>query len=59
MRALRHDFGLTGIALSGYGMEADTEQSKDAGFQEHLTKPVDIVHLEAATQRIIAARDGR
>ena len=59
MRALRRDFGLTGIALSGYGMEADIQQSKDAGFQEHLTKPVDIVHLETAMQRIIAARDGR
>ena len=55
---MRRDFGLTGIALSGYGMEADIEQSKDAGFQKHLTKPVDVADLESAIQRIIGARDG-
>lgn len=35
-----------GIALSGYGMESDVGKSLDAGFQAHLTKPVDIQALE-------------
>lgn len=29
------------IALSGFGMESDVAESKRAGFQLHLTKPVD------------------
>ena len=59
MRALHRDFGLTGIALSGYGMEADIRRSKEAGFGEHLTKPVDLADLEAAMQRIVAAHNDR
>lgn len=35
-----------GIALSGYGMDSDVRESLDAGFQAHLTKPVDIQALE-------------
>lgn len=33
------------IALSGYGMESDVAESKNAGFQEHLIKPVDFGEL--------------
>ncbi len=51
MRILRRDFGLRGIALSGYGMQADIEKSRDAGFDEHLTKPIDPASLEEAIQR--------
>lgn len=29
------------IALSGYGQERDRRRSKDAGFDYHLTKPVE------------------
>jgi two-component system CheB/CheR fusion protein len=29
------------IALSGYGRPQDLEASRDAGFDDHLTKPVD------------------
>jgi DNA-binding response OmpR family regulator len=36
------------IALSGYGTEADLRASLDAGFDRHLTKPVEMhVLLEA------------
>jgi signal transduction histidine kinase len=41
-----------GIALSGYGMEKDLQRSRDAGFAEHLTKPVDFGLLEQALDRI-------
>jgi signal transduction histidine kinase len=39
--------GLIGVALSGYGMEQDLARSQDAGFAEHLIKPVNIERLDA------------
>ncbi|HEX5759651.1 MAG TPA: ATP-binding protein [Thermoanaerobaculia bacterium] len=48
MRELAARYGLRGIALSGYGMEEDVRQSREAGFERHLTKPVDLRSLEAA-----------
>jgi CheY-like chemotaxis protein len=35
------------IAVSGYGQEEDRRRSKEAGFDLHLTKPVDPAMLEA------------
>jgi signal transduction histidine kinase len=40
--------GLVGIALSGYGMEADIMRTKAAGFISHLTKPVNVEALDKA-----------
>ncbi len=34
------------IAVSGYGMDHDLRRSRDAGFIEHLTKPINISNLE-------------
>ncbi len=34
------------IAMSGYGMDHDLRRSRDAGFIEHLTKPINISNLE-------------
>lgn len=48
MRELQARHGLTGIALSGYGTEADVALALDAGFIRHLTKPIDVEQLEAA-----------
>src|SRR5207244_3041904 len=42
----RDDVAIKGIALSGYGMEADRQRSREAGFAEHLTKPVDLHRLQ-------------
>ena len=39
------------IALSGYGSEEDRRRSKSAGFDHHLTKPVDPDVLAALLQR--------
>jgi PAS domain S-box-containing protein len=33
------------VAVTGYGREEDRERSKEAGFDAHLTKPVDKVSL--------------
>jgi signal transduction histidine kinase/ActR/RegA family two-component response regulator len=44
-----------GIALSGFGMADDVRKSKDAGFFDHLTKPINFQKLEA-TIRAAAAK---
>ena len=46
MTQLRSRHGLEGIALSGYGMEEDVERSRQAGFRNHLTKPVSFNQLK-------------
>ena len=51
MRELKEEFSVPGIALSGYGMENDIQQSFEAGFSEHITKPVEVAALEEAIQR--------
>jgi len=48
MSELRADFGLKGIALTGYGMEQDVSRGQNSGFVAHLTKPVRIESLEKA-----------
>lgn len=48
MRQLRNQYGLRGIALSGFGTEADRQRSIEAGFAEHLTKPVDFMDVQIA-----------
>ena len=48
MRELSRRHGLSGIALSGYGMGEDVRNSHEAGFRKHLTKPVDVRALEEA-----------
>jgi CheY-like chemotaxis protein len=45
MSLLRDRHGLPGIAVSGYGMEDDVSRSRDAGFVDHLTKPIDLDRL--------------
>ena len=52
MRELKLRYGLRGIALSGYGMKDDIQNSIDAGFSRHITKPVDWGELKAAIQRL-------
>jgi CheY-like chemotaxis protein len=56
MRELRERYGLQGIAVSGFGMEEDLRRSREAGFREHLVKPVDIDKLKAAIARAASAR---
>jgi two-component system CheB/CheR fusion protein len=36
------------IAVSGYGSEEDRRRSREAGFDAHLTKPIDLQELIAA-----------
>ncbi len=48
MNELRDREGLVGIALTGYGSEADVQRSQSAGFLIQLTKPVTIQALDGA-----------
>jgi PAS domain S-box-containing protein len=43
---------IKGIALSGFGMEEDVRKSKQAGFYEHLTKPINFKRLETAIKQL-------
>ncbi|HZJ15122.1 MAG TPA: ATP-binding protein, partial [Chthoniobacteraceae bacterium] len=54
MEKVRETHDLPGIALSGYGTEADLEQSSAVGFSVHLTKPVDIERLDREIQTLAA-----
>lgn len=47
---------LPGICLSGYGMEDDLAACREAGFTDHLTKPVDMKRLHAAIARAVMSR---
>jgi DNA-binding response OmpR family regulator len=40
------------LALSGFGMDEDVTRSRDAGFSDHLTKPVSIDRLQAAIAQL-------
>jgi PAS domain S-box-containing protein len=55
MRQLRLRQPVRGIALSGFGMEDDVRRSRDAGFDEHLTKPVSLEVLESTLRRVVDA----
>jgi CheY-like chemotaxis protein len=58
-RALRAEPGLSAtrlIALTGYGSEEDRRESRAAGFDDHLVKPVDFDRLERILARLPAAQ---
>jgi two-component system, chemotaxis family, CheB/CheR fusion protein len=40
------------IALTGYGQSSDKQRAREAGFDQHLTKPVDLARLREVLQRI-------
>lgn len=55
-RALRND-GLTTflIAFTGYGQDSDRRAALNAGFNEHITKPLDFDKLLRLLERVTAA----
>ena len=54
MQALKAKPGLIGIAVSGYGMQADVARSAQAGFHHHLTKPIDAQQLYELIDQVVA-----
>lgn len=47
IRAVRQRSDVVAIALTGFGMSSDVDRALDAGFNSHLTKPIDLARLEA------------
>jgi PAS domain S-box-containing protein len=43
---------VTGIALTGYGSQEDIRRGKEAGFDFHLTKPVDFYELRGVLDQV-------
>jgi nitrogen-specific signal transduction histidine kinase/CheY-like chemotaxis protein len=52
MQRLKERYGVPGIALSGFGMEGDILRGREAGFLEHLVKPVDVATLDQTIRRV-------
>ncbi len=60
MRAMPEASSAVIVALTGYGSESDRHRSAEAGFDDHLVKPVDFARLEellARTRRVLADRE--
>jgi PAS domain S-box-containing protein len=53
MERVRATRPLPGIAMSGYGMPEDTRRTREAGFSEHLVKPIEVPQLIAAIRRVV------
>src|SRR6266478_640302 len=53
MMQLRAISNIPGIAISGFGNNGDIERSLQAGFSEHLIKPVKLDTLEAAIEQAL------
>lgn len=47
LRTFPRGRGMVVVALTGWGQEADRRRSREAGFDGHLTKPVDLDTLAA------------
>ena len=56
MRQLQSRRPIQGIVLSGFGMEEDIRRSREAGFVEHLTKPVNATRLSETIRQVTARR---
>jgi len=50
MRTLQSNRPVFGIALTGFGMEEDIRRGREAGFQHHLVKPIDLNKLDSLIQ---------
>jgi CheY-like chemotaxis protein len=54
IRQIRQRREINAIAVSGYGMDEDIQRSQEAGFFEHLTKPISLERLQEVIDRIEA-----
>ena len=50
----QHDGPLALFALTGYAAAADVERAKQAGFDRHLTKPVEVNELAAIVSHAVS-----
>jgi len=40
------------VAITAYGADADKLRSREAGFTDHLVKPIDVAKLQAVIERL-------
>jgi len=45
------------LAVTGYGQAEDRRRSRNAGFDAHLTKPVDLSNVERTIAGLCDAKD--
>ena len=57
LKKIRARRNVPALALSGFGMDEDIDRSREAGFADHLTKPVSIDRLQAAISQLEAETD--
>jgi len=57
LKKIRARRNVPALALSGFGMDEDIDRSREAGFADHLTKPVSIDRLQAAISQLEADAD--
>lgn len=48
IKRIREKRSVPALALSGFGMDEDLRRSLEAGFSDHLTKPVSLDRLQSA-----------
>lgn len=56
IQQLRQRSQVPAVALTGYGMEEDIRRCIDAGFNAHLTKPLNFAELNAVITRLVAPK---
>jgi CheY-like chemotaxis protein len=54
IKRIRQKRNVCALALSGFGMEEDVQRSREAGFFDHLTKPVSLDRLQSAIAELEA-----
>jgi CheY-like chemotaxis protein len=57
LKKIRARRNVPALALSGFGMDEDIDRSREAGFSDHLTKPVSIDRLQAAIAQLETEAD--
>ena len=57
IKRIRQTRSVPALALSGFGMDEDLQRSLDAGFSDHLTKPVSLDRLQSAITDLEAQAD--
>ena len=46
------------VAATGWGQESDERKALEAGFDAHMTKPVDLRKLSTMVDELVAKRRG-
>jgi CheY-like chemotaxis protein len=58
IRKAKRQQAVIGVALTARGDEEDIERGRQAGFDHHLTKPVDFAELRIVLDQIVSASEG-